>query len=94
MTDAEKLRALAKWHDLQDDKIGYFGEREVQADLLRIADLLDAVPPETLAALRDGTWQAVPKEPTERMKTKLYGSCGTYADALAVDPRNPEECET
>ena len=37
MTDPEKLCALAEWHDVQDDKRGYTGEREVQHDLRVIA---------------------------------------------------------
>lgn len=41
-TDAQKLRALATWLDKYDDDIGYTGERDVQADLRRIADDLES----------------------------------------------------
>ena len=41
MTDAEKLRTLAVWHDLKDDEMGYTGEREIQADLRRIANKIE-----------------------------------------------------
>ena len=64
MTDAEKLRGLA-------DYVLALGENSITLgmafDLRRIADLLDAVPPETLAALKDGTWKAAPVEPTTGM---------------------------
>ena len=64
MTDAEKLRGFA-------DYVLAFGENAVILNmtfaLRRIADLLDAVPPETLAALKDGTWKAAPVEPTTGM---------------------------
>ena len=55
MTDAEKLRSIGR------DYVGY----DFAKVLFRIADLLDAVPPETLAAIRAGTWKAVPVEPTK-----------------------------
>ena len=42
LTDADKLRILADWHDVQDDKKEFSGEREVQRDLRRIADALEA----------------------------------------------------
>lgn len=41
-TDSEKLRALADWFDGYDDDRGYFGVRDVQADLRRIADELES----------------------------------------------------
>src|SRR3990167_11433763 len=41
MTDGEKLRTLALWHDLRDARHGNT-EHEVQDDLRRIADLLGA----------------------------------------------------
>ena len=40
LTDAEKLRVLAEWLDLEDAKVGRIGN-EVQQDLRRIADYLD-----------------------------------------------------
>jgi len=36
--DAMKLRVLADWFDKYDDERGYDGERDVQADLRRIAN--------------------------------------------------------
>lgn len=41
-TDAEKLLLLADWFDAKDNQAGLVGERQVQADLRRIATLLDA----------------------------------------------------
>lgn len=40
MSDADKLRALADWFDKYDDDRGYPGQRDVQADLRRIANNL------------------------------------------------------
>ena len=54
MTDAEKLRIIAR-----DYTVPWINE------LLRVADLLEAVPPEVLKALKNGTWKAVPVEPTK-----------------------------
>lgn len=49
MTDAEKLRTLATWHDLNDNLLGRDAfQREVQADLRRIADRLEALDPPPL----------------------------------------------
>lgn len=50
-TDVEKLRLLADWHDVQDDARDYTSDREVQADLRRIATELEAAP--DTAAERD-----------------------------------------
>lgn len=58
MTDAEKLRALATWHDLQDAKSGEQG-REVQDDLRRIADLLERHGA-AITALESGGWVLAP----------------------------------
>jgi hypothetical protein len=41
MKDAEKLRTLATWFDKYDDERDFPGVREVQADLRRIAHMLD-----------------------------------------------------
>lgn len=41
LTDADKLRILADWHDAQDDKREFSGQREVQRDLRRMADALE-----------------------------------------------------
>jgi hypothetical protein len=41
MTDAEKLRTLADWFDLQDSKVWKDSGEEVQKDLRRIADRLE-----------------------------------------------------
>jgi len=42
LTDAEKLRVLAEWLDVEDAKVGRIGN-EVQQDLRRIADYLGAL---------------------------------------------------
>ena len=69
MTDAERVRRLAQELDeVNADQRGvecapiYPGDPEL---LLSIASLLDAIPPETLAAIKEGTWKAVPVEPTK-----------------------------
>ena len=105
MTDAEKLRAIA-------ESLDYTGALYAQveaADVLRhIADLLDAIPPETLGALKAGAWKAVPVEPTKAMlksadleiivdyvdgsETLYPAAC--YNAMLAAAPVKPEECET
>ena len=92
MTDAEKLRGLA-------DYVLALGENSITLgmafDLRRIADLLDAVPPETLRALQAGTWRAVPVEPTTGMMEAAYRAQGGVRDqiiaALAAAPKKPEE---
>ena len=61
MTDADKLREIAKIVQLKGFQ--YLSPEEI----LWFASMLDAVPPETLRALKAGTWKAVPREPTERM---------------------------
>ena len=63
MTDVEKLRVLSEWFDVQDAKEGSVGKREVQVDLLAIANLLDAMrwrdePPDTV-----GDWVRWDKDP-------------------------------
>ena len=83
MTDAEKLRLLARWHDEKDNMRGYLGAREVQDDLRRIADLLEAVPPEVLKALAYKTWKAVPVEPT-RDQLRAVG-CHAMMDVTVWD---------
>lgn len=40
-TDPGKLRTLADWFDVYDNNRGEMGAREVQADLRRIADVLE-----------------------------------------------------
>lgn len=58
MTDTEKLRSLADSHEAMSG-----GAPEITAwvnDLRRIAGLLDAVPPETLAAIKAGAAVVVP----------------------------------
>ena len=80
MTDAEKLREISRSMQAGDDicRPAQAQEyRDSQADnikaLCRIADLLDAVPPETLAALKAGTWKAVPVVMPDDMKRKVGG---------------------
>ena len=85
MTDAEKLRDIST----------YIALTEYRDAILRAADLLDAVPPETLAALKGGTWKAVPVEPTEEMiKAAANGEDtsprGEYCAMLASAPAKPE----
>ena len=70
MTDAEKLRMAANTiKDIYPRH--YFADGSLSSalisELYRIADLLDAFPPETLAAIKAGTMVAVPKEPTDKM---------------------------
>ena len=55
MTDAEKLRELAK---IFNPRLYY--NRGDGIFLRRIADLLDAIPPETIAALKAGMKTAMP----------------------------------
>ena len=48
-TIPERLRVLARWHDMRDDKNEYTGPREVQADLRQAADLMETyIPAEKL----------------------------------------------
>ena len=91
MTDAEKLRHLAEWFGvLGPETYDPDVREEVQADLRRIADLLDAVPPETLAAIKAGTWKAVPVEPTRAMiETAEEGYVKMYTGTPTI---SPERC--
>lgn len=41
--DAEKLRRLADWFDGYDNDRGYYGVRDVQEDLRRIADEIESL---------------------------------------------------
>lgn len=47
LSDADKLRKLADWFDIQDEKNGNIGESEVQEDLRRIADQVELWVPTT-----------------------------------------------
>ena len=94
MTDVDKLRELAK---IFNPRLYYNEEDGVF--LYRIADLLDSIPPETLAALKAGTWKAVPVESTYEMQNAAWHSCfsgdfETYVKAyramLAAAPEKPE----
>ena len=99
MTDAEKLRRLARELDeVNADQRGiesapiYPGDPEL---LFRIADLLDAVPPETLEAIKNGRWKAVPLTMPDEMKRKV-GGWGPNLDLiwkelLSAAPAKPEE---
>ena len=90
MTDADKLKVLAGYI------LSALGENtitlDIASDLRRIADLLEAVPPEVLKALKAGTWKAVPVEPTSKMLEAAHMSYPTiqdqekhrYADAILV----------
>ena len=73
MTNAEKLRTLANWLQcFHDPNAGDSGL------LRRIAGLLDAVPPETLEAIKTGAWRAVPVEPTKAMQDALAATANQY----------------
>lgn len=62
MTDADKLRRFHQWMLLGDWKHHLEGEHgtEIAEIALRIASLLDAIPPETIAALKAGTMVVIP----------------------------------
>ena len=92
MTDADKLRALAHWFENPDDEINLTWQ-EAPVILRRIADLLDAVPPETLEAIKAGTWRAIPKVPSRELLQKAGCSAGDYHALLAAAPTKPEERE-
>ena len=95
MTDANYLRETASL--LQTDGFHY----GVAVELRRIASMLDAVPPETLVALKAGTWVAVPVEPTDKMQwagnnVGLVGydtkGCPIiYSAMLTAAPKKPGE---
>ena len=61
LTDAEKLRVLAAWLDLEDAKAGRIGD-EVQQDLRRIASIIEAI----AAATRAAPSATTPAPTTER----------------------------
>ena len=88
MTDAEKLREIA----IVLDQDGFHHRRA--KELRRIADLLDSIPPETLKALADKTWKAVPVEPTEDMLEEIawaeINGRKAYREMLAAAPEKPE----
>ena len=79
LSDAEKLRILADWHDVQDDNLFHQAgpsstaadNREVQADLRRIATELETAP-ET-AAERDRLRLEI-----EQCHAKSTCCCGDY----------------
>ncbi len=89
MTDAEKLREIATCLEMVAHK----------ETCEEIADLLEVIPPETLAALKAGTWKAVPVEPTEKMLKQAWDECANgdeatyriaYRAMLAAAPEKPE----
>lgn len=91
MTDAEKLREVADYIEK------YPTTGRLSPDLRRIASLLDAVPPETLAAIAAGTWRAVPVEPTEKMfdtdayprvRSTRYNLWKTMLSAASAKPKD------
>jgi hypothetical protein len=91
VTDGEKLRLLADWHDLQDDRHEEHGplvERQVQADLRRIATRLDTLDDVNVPALLpDDSHTLVPNE----VLTALGSHDQTGADHLADAVRLAEE---
>lgn len=96
MTDAEKLREVAKWFQGKV-KLPVYPEDQVRY-LNDVADLLDAVPPKTFRALADKTWRAVPVEPTVEMTNAIYENTAgetpatkrAWYNAVAVAPAKPE----
>ena len=102
MTDiVKRLRAIIAGLIMDDGYDGPLDRPVAVTTLNRIADLLDAVPPETLAALKAGTWRAVPVEPTEEMVASGFDihPCGPgqgkvtdcYCAMLTAAPAKPEE---
>ena len=84
MTDADKLRRIGL--ALRDKEALLFENAPLYIKQLECcADLLDAVPPETLKAIKAGTWKAVPVEPTNTM-----AFVGMRAGREALSD-NPEE---
>ena len=90
-TDAEKLRLIATGF-INSANQTIFVEQEdatLSANLLiKVADFLDAVPPETLAAIRAGTWKAVPVEPTETQRQiarRYFGMNPLNKDGAPMD---------
>ena len=85
MTDAEKLREAAVFLLRADNS-----NKEWADDLYRIAALLDAVPPETLAAIQAGTVVTVDRSALSIVLGWLQASLGdkpswnntSYADAV------------
>ena len=65
-TEADYLRQLGR--DIHGSQWGYNKNVAVNWTLNRIADLLDAVPPEVLKALADKTWRAVPVRELDVLK--------------------------
>ena len=95
MTDAEKLRRIATGLRGRDPSLfpgddPLMLEESDAVSLRRIAGLLDAVPPETLEAIRDGTWKAVPVEPTLIMLTMGWLTKENYERLLSAAPKKPE----
>ena len=86
MTDQEKLREYITLYE-------GFPAQEMQdwlKTLRRIASLLDAVPPETLDAIKDGTFVVMPKVPSRELLQKAGCSAGDYHALLAAAPAKPE----
>lgn len=96
MTDAEKLRDIA---------LRRRASPEAAADLYRIADLLEAVPPEILAVLKAGTLVTVPRHElislqmvtsfppqavTYKQGWKIIDAAQALCAAIAAAPEKPE----
>ena len=95
MTDAEKLCLLAKWFENPDDEIDISWD-EAPIILRRIADLLDAVPPETLEAIMANKVRLMGPEPPEISITITQAHQMSPLDWyklwwLAAAPAKPEE---
>lgn len=98
MIDAEILRTIA---DRREAGTAAFAQWmfNTRGDLYRIASLLDSVPPETLKALAEKTWKAVPVISTYEMQNAAWHACfsgdfETYVKAyramLAAAPEKPD----
>jgi hypothetical protein len=68
--DPEKLRLLAVWLDLKDKSSAHTGN-EVQIDLRRIADVIEAKMPALYAAYQDDL--DTQREAARRMVADMYG---------------------
>lgn len=94
--DAAKLRTIADWFDLKDDRDDYAGLREVQADLRRIARQLDGLTTPVVAAglpgpLDQAEREAASREELEPIRRLDVAASLRYigADGSQNDPPTP-----
>ena len=86
MTDAEKLH---------DSIIGLINEHMTLTHAQTVANnIVSLLPPiETIAAIKAGTWKAVPKKITEDMAAEMECAFSTerqWDNALAAAPEKPD----